>query len=393
MKNVVGTPARRDNFFKRDREINKITARIEDDNNLQLAAPRRVGKTSILFYLLDNDIDGHLYIYIDTERVDNEQEFYKKLLKAILKADAIVHSSRIRTLIEKGEKAFGKIKSIKIAGHGIDFHETDEKQDYFEEITHFLSGFELDRKLVLLIDEFPQTILNIVDANKGDTGAAVKFLQSNRELRLHPDINQKVRFIYTGSIGLNHTVASINATAFVNDLNSIEVEPLSEEEATLLVQTLLAPKAVEMDATTIQYLLQKINWLIPFHIQLAIQEISSLCRETNMVNQKVVDQAFDNMVSARNHNHFEHYYSRLKSQFKNESFYYAETILQSLAQKGSIDAAELYDTAVKFKVEDRYKQVLEILVYDGYINNIGDNNIYRFNSPIVQIWWQRFICK
>ena len=83
MKNIVGPPARDQNFFQRNREIEKIKSRIEAGNNLQIAAPRRIGKTSILFYLLDNHISDYIYVYIDTERVDNEQEFYKKLFELL----------------------------------------------------------------------------------------------------------------------------------------------------------------------------------------------------------------------------------------------------------------------------------------------------------------------
>jgi uncharacterized protein len=395
MRNIVGNPARKDDFFKREGEIEKIKDRIENGNNLQIAAPRRVGKTSILFYLYDNDIDGHVYVYIDTERVDNEQAFYKKLLKEIIKQEPIAQSTQLRALLEKGERFFKKIKSIKVAGQGIDFHEQTDQPDYYEELVNFLSGFELEggRKLVLMIDEFPQTILNIVDSSKGDTKPAIQFLQSNRELRLNPDINQRVRFIYTGSIGLNHTVANINATAFVNDLNSVEVEPLSVEEALVFVKELLSNKQVDINQAATQYLLKKISWLIPFHIQLAVHEIIMLCHKNKIAKIEVVDQAFDNMVSSRNNNHFEHYYSRLKSQFKNEAFQYADAILQSLAIKGTIGEAELYDSAVKYNVADQYRQILQLLVYDGYINNVGDPSTYRFNSSIVQLWWQRFICK
>jgi hypothetical protein len=257
-----------------------------------------------------------------------------------------------------------------------------------------LSGFELEenRKLVLLIDEFPQTVINIVEANKGETKDAVRFLQSNRELRINADINQKVKFIYTGSIGLNHTVATINASAFVNDLNSIEVSPLTDEEANHFIQNLIAEKSITMDNDVINYLLRKIDWLIPFHIQLAIQEIIDLSDNTKVAGKKEIDQAFDNMVATRNNNHFEHYYSRLKSQFKNEAFRYAEDLLQTTAINASITKAQIYDKAVKYEVEDRYKKILEILEYDGYINNSNTSNEYRFNSPVVRLWWQKFIC-
>ena len=81
MKNVIGTPARGDSFFPREREVRKIISRLKNGNNLNLAAPRRVGKTSILYYLLDNKEADYVYVYVDTEAVNNEQDFFKKIFR------------------------------------------------------------------------------------------------------------------------------------------------------------------------------------------------------------------------------------------------------------------------------------------------------------------------
>ncbi len=395
MKNIVGNPARGENFFPREREIVKVINRIEAGNNLQIAAPRRIGKTSILFYLLDNNVDGYTYVYVDTERIDNEQEYYKKILKEILKVEKISKSTRLTELIKAGEKFLSKIKSIKILGNELDFTDGEKEINYHDELTNFLSGFKLedDSRLILLIDEFPQTILNIVDANKGNLKEAIDFLKSNRELRHNPEINSKVQFIYTGSIGLNHTVSAINASAFINDLNSIEVEPLTVDEASTLVRQLLNDKGINIDKEATEKLLHKIDWLIPFHIQLAIQEIINLAYTTKEVDTVLVERAFSQIVEARNNNHFEHYYSRLRIQFKGEEFKYADDILQRLALEGQLDRDKLYDISVGYKIEERCRLVLEILTYDGYINNTSTINTYRFNSPIVRMWWQKFICK
>lgn len=395
MKNVVGNPARGENFFPREREIQKVISRIEGGNNLQIAAPRRIGKTSILFYLLDNNVEGYTYVYVDTERVDNEQEYYKKILKEILKVETISKSTKLKSLLEKGGRFLSKIKSIKVLGHGVDFHEDEKETDYYEELRNFLSGFQLegDTKLVLLIDEFPQTIINIVEANKGDLRQATQFLQSNRELRHNPEINSKVQFIYTGSIGLNHTVSAINASAFINDLNSVEVEPLTYDEGSKLVKQLLTDKGIVINKEAVETLLKKVDWLIPFHIQLAIQEVINLAYGTNKVDEALVNKAFDKIVEARNNNHFEHYYRRLKSQFKGKEFGYVDELLQRLATEGTLEKSMLYDMAVGFKLEERYGHIIDILAYDGYINNTGNIDTYRFNSPIVRMWWQKFICK
>jgi AAA+ ATPase superfamily predicted ATPase len=244
MRNVVGNPARGENFFRRDKEVRKILKSIENDNNIQIAAPRRVGKTSILFHLLDAGVKGYKYVYVDTESVDSEEIFYKKLLKEIVKLPGI------EPLAEKFLKAAGslarKIKSLKVMEVGIDWQEGPADVSYYEDLVHLLCGIQLDEgmRLVLLIDEFPQTILNIV--KRGGVDMAVAFLQSNRTLRLHPEINQKVRFIYTGSIGLNHTVASIDSTAFINDLNTLEIEPLRPAEARSFLDELLKARGVSM---------------------------------------------------------------------------------------------------------------------------------------------------
>src|SRR5689334_8347685 len=104
MRNIVGIPAIGENFFHRQNEIDKISSRLEAGNNLQIAAPRRVGKTSILHYLKDNQVAGHIYVYVDTERIDNEQDFYKKLLKAIVKVDKIASSQKLAYLLKENLK-------------------------------------------------------------------------------------------------------------------------------------------------------------------------------------------------------------------------------------------------------------------------------------------------
>lgn len=394
MKNIVGNPARGENFFPRDSQVNKIIERLENGNNLQIAAPRRIGKTSILFYLLDNVTNGYTYVYIDTERVSSEQEYYKKILKEILKVEKISKSNMMFSLLKNGARFFNKIKSVKILGNGLDFNEDEKEVDYYEELSNFLSGYKLETeaKLILLIDEFPQTILNIVEANNGDFQKATQFLQSNRELRHNPEINSKVNFIYTGSIGLNHTVSAINASAFINDLNSIEVEPLNNEEAERLVTELLTPRSLVIQENRLKILLTKIEWLIPFHIQLAIQEVISLAKEEKQIGEEIVHKAFENIIEARNNNHFEHYYKRLKTQFKDAEFKYADEILKVLANEGTINKGRLNDISIKYQVENRFKNIIEILAYDGYINNVGTIDSYRFNSPIVRMWWQKFIC-
>ena len=39
--------------------------------------------------------------------------------------------------------------------------------------------------------------------------------------------------------------------------------------------------------------------------------------------------------------------------------------------------------------DDQRRYVIQTLMHDGYINNIDDPGTYRFNSPLLQLWWLR----
>ena len=387
MKNVVGNPARGENFFNRDREVRKILESIDNENNIQIAAPRRVGKTSILFHMLDAEVEGYKYVYVDTEGVGSEEDFYKKMLKEILKVPGL--QSAVKKFFNTAGSLARKIKSFKVVDVEVEMQE--DATSYYDDLHHFLCGIQLEKgdRLVLLIDEFPQTILNIL--GRQGTEAAIRFLQSNRTLRLHPDILNKVRFIYTGSVGLNHTVAAIDSTAFINDLNTLEIEPLSRKEAVVLLNELLAGRGTIIQPEAREYLLTKLEWLIPFHIQLLVQELLQLRPIDGTIQEHHVDKAFEEIVSNRNNNHFAHYHSRLKTQFKDQELKYVLELLSVLAEEGSISRTRLVDMAFEYYVNERYRSIVEILVYDGYLNNTANKDLYRFNSPLVRRWWHKYV--
>ena len=81
---VIGQAARGEDYLPRTTITDEIYRKLESDANLLLVAPRRVGKSSILFYLYDNPKENLLISYYISESVNNENEFYKKLFHHIL---------------------------------------------------------------------------------------------------------------------------------------------------------------------------------------------------------------------------------------------------------------------------------------------------------------------
>jgi hypothetical protein len=396
IKNIVGQAVHGENFFPRPHEIKKIWDAIDSGSHLLLCAPRRVGKTSILYHLNDNPSENYCPVYVITESVNHEDEFYKKLIEAACLSDAMGAfekacygcSEMIRSLV-------GKIKKfdVKLVG-GLELN--PESIDYKQAFIDLMRSIDLEgKKALVMVDEFPQTIDNIVNAS--DAKTAMKFLQGNREIRQDRTLEQKLQFVYTGSIGLEGIVSRINAMASIGDLNSVQINPLTREDAKILIaRLLLYYKGLDETFLTllhkkdrVDYLLDRIEWFIPYHIQLLVQELYHYyCdNKPSAISNELIDSAFNDMLAKRHA--FEHWQSRLRKAFKQDEYRFAEALLNEIAQKTIVVSHEIVNLASKHNLEHSYKNIVHTLVYDGYINHNENPQIYRFNSPVLKAWWHR----
>lgn len=391
MRNIVGQVVRGEDFFNRPQEIRRIWRSIESGSHILISAPRRVGKTSLLFYLLDHPKKQYQFVYVTTESVNDENEYFKRLFKELIESDFI--NTRIKASHSTSEffqNTLKKIKSLKILGTGIEFNESEDI-NYEEEFIELLKSLPLnDDKIIIMVDEFPQTIENIIN-NAGEKDA-IQFLQSNREIRQDPKISDKVQFIYTGSIGLENIVSKLKSMNLINDLDSVLVKPLPRDDAELFIRSLLRNFDFTLNKPQIDYLLDEIEWLIPFHLQSTIKSIADIHSERRPpeITQTLINTAFDEMLKQRNY--FEHWRSRLEKALPEDLYGFAENLLNLISTETTVTSEQIRDLAAQVSLagEDR-RDVINTLVYDGYINNNNDPKIYRFNSPLMRKWWYRYV--
>ncbi|WP_263833528.1 ATP-binding protein [Sulfurospirillum oryzae] len=380
MKNVVGQAVRGKDFWDRKSELAKIWQAIENGTHPLLVAPRRVGKTSIMYKILDEPKDDYAVVYVNTESADSENDFWHKLFNALMDEE---FKNKNKLVLKS---FYARIKTIsikKISTSGIEFDD-GKVLDYAEAFEELIKEIDSDKKLIIMMDEFAQTIENII--KYASIREAESLLKTHRSLRQNPKITSKVTFVYAGSIGLESVVAKLDAMKFINDLNSIKVTPLSKDEAAEFAHSL----NTLIKSDEIFYLLERIEWLIPFYIQLIIQEIHAICLEKSLhvISKETVDQAIEHALDHRNH--FEHWLARIKSAFEKDEFKFAKEILNLLSDQGTLESKEISNLADKYGLEHEVaKEIIHALVYDGYINNNENPKIYRFNSPILKLWWYK----
>jgi hypothetical protein len=382
MKTIIGQFASGANYFPRPNITNEIWKKLDSGSNILLVAPRRVGKTSILNYLLDNPKDNYIVIYYTSESVNSENEFYKKLYHHLI--EKLATSARYKAKATNFTKSLmSRITSV--GADGVEFGES--RISYLDEFVSLIKNIDWkEEKIVVLIDEFAQTVENIIQDH--DKNKAIHFLETKREIRQTKEIQNKLQFVYAGSIGLENIVSKVNSIDKINDLTSVNIPPLSNEEAWGLLENIFENEPVPMKREVYDYMVEIIEWLIPFYFQLLIDEMYQIKRNEKLqdISIDVVNRAVKNALMHRIY--FEQWFTRLRKAYKGDEFSFLKDLLNYASESKTITANDVSNLAEKYKLESTYKELLNALKHDGYINNNDDPKIYRFNSPLLRKWWE-----
>ncbi len=382
----TGQPADGENkFFPRDKIIKQIWRRLKRGENLLLTAPRRVGKSSILHYIKKYPHDGYIMKYISIMGVDNSNTYFKLIYNSLLDNSEIF--GFWNTFTEK-RKLEAKSLGDKVSGVGLDgiVLEGKEKTNYYKATKELLKSLPKETKRVIfLLDEFPETVSNIAQYSKEE---AIKFLQDNRDLRqLNHDAD--IQFIITGSIGLSYVVEKLTHDKnLINDLlPPIHIPPLDNKEASLMIDRLclgIQEEGIDFNfcEDSKAYLFEKIVQNVPYYIMMIMDVLSEEVADSGKeINNELIDSAIDDIIKSRFADYFKNWKTRLRDAFEKKEELVAIKILTHISKHNTMS----YDEMKKIDKKVDLKAIIEVLEYDGYISI--QNELYSFNSPLLKEWW------
>jgi len=377
MDNIVGTIAENEDFFPRDKFINRFYKGLKKQNYI-LSAPRRSGKSSILTNMYDNQKDLFHIIHFDVEGATNEIEFFEMIIESLEKEKLLKSDYSQKTL------AF----LSKVETKHINIIETEFNINTF--IDNLLKNLiqPNDKLIVLAIDEFSTFLAKI---GKENDERAKDFLDLNRKFRLDKQVSKIFRFVYTGSIGLVNIVEKLNYSKSINDLDTMILKALNEEEAILFLTKLFESYNLQYEEAHIKYSLAKINWYMPFFIQLLFKHIEEYMDENDLTNcsNMIIDIAYENIFALTNKKHFSHWKERLKDAYEKNEIKFLIEVLNYISNNEQCDILDVENIRTLYKLKHDTKYYINALEYDGYILNVDDK--YRFISPILQKWWAKYV--
>ncbi len=198
-------------------------------------APRRSGKSSVCTRMVAFAPDGFVCSSRTLEGANRAIDLVRMLYDAV--SALLQGETQLQTNLHQwATRLFGQVE---IAGLKIDLKEA-EWRDWLNGIFKELQAFaELEDSLVVLFwDEFPSYIEAI--SRSGHPSEAMALLDRLRGLRSE---HNRVRMVFTGSIGLDEVIGDLREVGYTgdptNDMKKEVVDVLAESAALLLSRALL----------------------------------------------------------------------------------------------------------------------------------------------------------
>lgn len=376
--------------FERPDERTELRFHVQKGRSILMLAPRRIGKTWLLQRLAEDLQKDGVAILCSAEGMTSEAQFLEALCKKIEDA-AKIHGA-----------AVGRLKQL------WDNLRTQDLSDGWEKVLRtdwmaFASTLVArmaaqEHETIILVDELA---LFVLELQKRDPAAAHAFLYHLRALRqAHP----RVRWVFTGSIGLDVVARRTAIAGALVDLHAFTLDPLSADEARAFLDHLSSTGEImrpfDLDADGMAYLAAELGWLAPYYIEKLAHEVrpsgAKAVGGRPMATPADLDVAFKRLLAHDRRMYFATWREHLEKNFPPEEVAQLRLILGACAATAS---GELLDTLQAMlsgpphglplpTLRDR----LSALVTDALLveEEHDDRLRFRFRSGLLRRYWLKY---
>lgn len=378
-KTITGSAAIGGHYFPRPLIDQHFWREVRKGNHILFVAPRRVGKTSVMLNLANNSPEGFICLYQNIEGVRTKNEFYQRLFQLIIQCHERSKVEHVQTFFRDIHQRF---VTGEISKDGIKFN---QELDYRIKLQQLIP--ELSRATfhtVIFLDEFAEVINTLKKSNHEEDAIAI--LHDLRELRSEKSF-KNFTIVYAGSVALEYVIRSLDRPKLINDLHPVPTEALTKAEANSFIHHLVSDATIKIDRNTTDRILAIVDHLLPYYIQLMIEELDVIAMKSNdpVITSNLVDLAFENIL--KRNNNFEDWHTRLERYHSND-FDFLNCLLKHAAHQGNISTRDIYNYACdpRFKREKNYMDYVHQLMNDGYLTGSHQEG-YRFVSPLLKKFW------
>lgn len=372
--------------YNRNQESARLWRHFMNEKDVLMLAPRRIGKTVLLNRLSEeSEENGFRAIVLDVEGYREEKDFFRQMCSAIQEETQVGNrvlralTNRLRRLIT-GTENQGDWRSILLS------------IDWSEFADHLLAQLEADkdgRPWLILVDEIPIFTKALLEAEGPDR--ARDFLYTLRNLSQK---HRKVRWLFTGSIGLDVIARRHNFEGALVDMEVEPLEPFARETAAGFVAHLAVRREAVFSAEAVDAILDRLGWLSPYYIEKIVEAACDLASPGEEVTVALANQAADSMLELARRTYWATWREHLDKNFPEPERTRLFTIINEIARTeegASIDTLLLALGKGEPIEVGVLRGDLDTLEADGYLTADPDRTRFRFRMNLLREWWLRYV--
>ncbi len=386
---TIGNVVRSNEFFDREELVRSIWLTLETDSVL-LAAPRRVGKTSIMFRLLDRPAKGWKVVLLDAQTFSTCEDLVAELVIKLSR----MHSNRrgfLRKLFADFKETIAEMEIWKLRIKLREKLKGRWRDDGEAALLDAASGAD---RLLLIVDELPVMLHKMMQC-EASAREAQGLLDWLRFLRLHPDLNTGLRMLVGGSIGLPRIASYLGSSHKINDLLQTEVGPFGRETARDLVRELLASRGIELGTEVMEAFLDQVGTFVPIFLQILAACVANEIRERKAEpTPELVRECYNTRAMGPEYRlSFEDYFERLSRYYTAKEAQAARRVLRELAVATdpvpcNALLAAYFDELGDDADQSRFELLLTWLRDDFYVDHDPETDEVTFKSTWLRDWWR-----
>jgi hypothetical protein len=330
---------------------------------------------------------GWTTVVVDVEGMRTEEEFLRALCKEIERANSLVDRARAHFTQRFNQLMGGDWGDAPIRALG-----QVNPRDFAEALIAALN--DQQRETVIFIDEIA---LFVAERLKADEASAGSFLYHLRRLRQQ---NPKVRWLLTGSIGLDVVARRVNLQGALVDLEIFPLDPFTPEEARSFLKDLVSKGQVRtpcgLDDGAFDHLATELGWLSPYYLRLVFDRI----RPTGargpgglpLARPEDVERAFEALLAPNQRGNFATWEEHIEKNFPPEDSKMLQAILDACcdAAEGEVAATiQARLSAARPALTTRaLMDGLTALSVAGFVHETGGR--WRFTSGLLRRYWFKY---
>jgi hypothetical protein len=392
--NRVGAPVRGTDFYGREALVDLIWQKLKNGNIL-LAAPRRFGKTSVMYRLIDEPRGDFKIVHADLEHMIEPADLISQLAVQLATDTRLARIANglsyfPKTLWTRFKDTFSEVDLLKLKvklRDNVRPHWQESGEELFKRIGRF------EGTILFVLDEFPMMIDRMArsPAHREEAKTLLRWL---RALRQSPNTTN-VRFLIAGSIGIGHVLNDLGEISSINDFEQIRLEPFPSKIAATLLTELARSHDIVLSQPSKRKMLEVVGTYVPYFIQVIFSEAAkSQAQDGKPITPKIVEEIYrEKVLGVDCKTYFDHYYGRLREYYDRQEEKAIKRILRELAVAGYLTRDSCYQTYRDHIGErsdlEEFNRLMTDLENDFYIRFGAADRTYEFASKLLRDWWLR----